>query len=575
MRHLGEGIEFEVLKPRQDATAVVHPKRRLLFLRRQKWVVLFCTILMGAVGIGYVLQREPAYTAHGLLLVENTQLDPGRQELVPSMGIVDTSMVDSQIEIIKSDAIALKVIKALNLAEGESQSGRPDWWAMVKNFFPPAAEENTPDGYSSQRVAMHALQQGLSVKRIGNTYAIDIQFTARNPATAAHIINEIINAYLTDQAAANAAAASSASAWLRDRIKDLGPKTRIISSADPPLRPDGPGRLKLFGTFVALGFLSGLGFAVTREVLDTTLRDPVEVETRLRCGFIGAVTKFSRRTKTKPFKTWKGSPRGDHQQVNTSLEFPASSNEALMLPHLDLANAVARARALVARAGVPSVIGVTSSTSGQGVTTISFNLAISAAAAGDRVLLVDGNGYHRDLSQKRGSNSGKGLGDATTEKVVLQAVMRRHKDLELYFVPWAGRGLADQCEGRRAELAALVESWKAEFDLVIIDLPPLLPAPDVAFARPSVDSLLLVIEWGSVPAELMSAALSASDIDSSDLIGFIFNKVPSSAIRQSTFPVEAYLRRYWRRNATGSKSAQGARLEFEAFNQDVSCRSQS
>jgi Mrp family chromosome partitioning ATPase len=499
---------------------------------------------MSVLGAVYVLQRVPTYTAHGLLMVENTQLDTGRSDLIPATGDVDTSLVDTQVVIIKSDAIALKVIDSLNLAEEEAQSGMSGWLASLKNLLSPVGEQSEVNERSSPRAMLLAFDQNLSAKRIGTTYTIEVRFTARSPQMAAQVTNEVIKVYLADQAAAGVASASSASAWLRERIKDLGPKTRVISFAGPPLKPDGPGRLKLLSAFVALGALSGLGLAVARVVLDSTLKDPQEVELKVGADFIGAVTTFSQGVKSRRAKIGQDSPSNNQHQMGPSVAVPLFMRRALDLPHSDLASTVGRARAALSRAAKPSVVGITSITSGEGVTTIASNLAMSAAAAGSRVLLIDANRYQPVLSEHLGGNSEAGLVDVIAGRVLLQDVLRRHSETGLYFVSWTAEDLARQREQRRVELAALARTWRADYDLVVLDLPPLLPTGDVSFVKSLVDSLLIVVQWGRVSSELMQSTLSASGISGDDLCGFIFNKVPSSAIRRGVFPVEAYLMRH-------------------------------
>jgi Mrp family chromosome partitioning ATPase/capsular polysaccharide biosynthesis protein len=548
---------FEVLSPSRRSPASVSPIRRLLFLRQQKWVVLLCTLLMGILGVIYILQRSPTFTANGLLMVENIQLDTGRSDLIPAMGNVDTSLVDTQVVIIKSDAVALKAIKALNVADNDPRSGVFGWLASLRRFLPPTGEVGEVDERLSAQAKLRAFDQNLSVKRIGTTYTIDVRFTARTPEMAAEATNEVIKVYLADQAAAGVASASSASAWLRERIKDVGPKTRVISFASPPMRSDGPGRLKLLSAFIAFGALSGLGLAVARVMLDSTLKDPQEAETKVGANFLGAVKKFSRGASLKQAESGHDSVENSEHERGSTFEIPQHMRMALDLPHSDLASTIGRARAAIARAASPSLVGVTSLTSGEGVTTIASNLATSAAAAGSRVLLIDANRHQPVLSEHLGGNVWVEFEDLIAGSVPLQEVLRRHSEMGLHFLSLAGPNLAGRDQRLWIELAALVRTWKADYDLIILDLPPLLPTGNVAFANTFVESLLLVVQWGGVSSELMQNVLAASGIGSDDLCGFIFNKVPSSAIRRSTFPVEAYIKQYAGRTAAAPRSARG------------------
>jgi Mrp family chromosome partitioning ATPase len=160
------------------------------------------------------------------------------------------------------------------------------------------------------------------------------------------------------------------------------------------------------------------------------------------------------------------------------------------------------------------------------------------------VLLIDASGGQPALPEHLGKSSDVECEGLISGRVPLQDAVRRHSETGLSFISLAGPDLAGEYRRRWVEVGALVRAWKADYDLIILDLPPLLPTGEVAFVNAFVDSLLLVVQWGGVSSELMQSTLSASGISSDDLCGFVFNKVPSSAIRRSTFPVEAYLKQH-------------------------------
>ena len=68
---------------------------------------------------------------------------------------------------------------------------------------------------------MGALKGGLSVKRVGFSYVIEIAFRSGQPELAAQIANGIADAYILDQMDAKYQATQRASSWLQDRIREL------------------------------------------------------------------------------------------------------------------------------------------------------------------------------------------------------------------------------------------------------------------------------------------------------------------------------------------------------------------
>jgi succinoglycan biosynthesis transport protein ExoP len=500
----------------------------LTSLWAEKRIILGCTVVMSLLGALYVSQRSPNYTARGLLLVENTRLEAGRQELLPAIGSVDTSAVDSQVEIIKSEAIALKVIEALKLTENKKSAvaDTPSWVAQTHNPQPTSGSDGDVARDSQKRTFLAALPDftsRLSVRRIGLSSVIEVGYRGSSPEGSARIVNEVIRTYLADQAASAVTAAASASAWLRDRIKDLGSRTRVVSLANPPARKDGPRRLALLGVFSGFGFLLGIGIAVVRHALDTTLRDPSQAKAKLDAPFLGAVANFHPSAEGRLLK------KAAWPNLRQTSDLSGS----------DLAALVRRIKAATAARGAGPIIGVTSATPGEGTTIIAANLAFSAAAAGLSVLLVDSNAYKPDLSCQLAPGASKGLADIFAGRASLNEARLIVGETGLHFLPSGSGGPIDPGFSR-SHVKTIVREWVEEYDLVVVDLPPLVPVPELGLGRNVVDGIVLVVEWGRVPTALVETALAAAGLSQKDLLGFVLNKVNRSATDRFTFPLESY-----------------------------------
>src|SRR5882724_4230807 len=87
------------------------------FLRRQYSVVLFATALMVAASAIYLRVTPPTYTAQVKVLFGNPKAQfVQQQSLVPDTPI-DLTQIETQLQILRSDAIATAVINQLKLAE--------------------------------------------------------------------------------------------------------------------------------------------------------------------------------------------------------------------------------------------------------------------------------------------------------------------------------------------------------------------------------------------------------------------------------------------------------------------------
>ena len=186
-------------------------------------VVAFATAIMVALGLIYVLTAPARYTATADLLIDNQQIHLFQQQSMFNDVPVDTSAVDSQVEIMKSENIALAVIKQLHLTEvpefvnpGGGLIGT--LLSSVTNLF---ASNGPVSEFALTRSAVHVFQSQLNIRRVGLTYIIEISFTSLSPDRAAQIANAVASAYIDDQLEAKYQSARRAGTWLQDRLREL------------------------------------------------------------------------------------------------------------------------------------------------------------------------------------------------------------------------------------------------------------------------------------------------------------------------------------------------------------------
>src|SRR5215469_5356662 len=185
-------------------------------LRRRWGTFLFAIALALTAGGFYMTVARPSYSATAQVLIDTKRSDaPGAQ-----FAVVDTAVVESQIETIKTDKIAVAVIKKLALDEDPEfiVPGRAmRFLAMVGlvQLDRPTTEQGR------LRAAMEKFKHALTVTRIGPSYLANIVFSSVDPDKAARIANEIADAYIEDQLSARALSAERANSWMQKRIADL------------------------------------------------------------------------------------------------------------------------------------------------------------------------------------------------------------------------------------------------------------------------------------------------------------------------------------------------------------------
>jgi Mrp family chromosome partitioning ATPase len=192
--------------------------------------------------------------------------------------------------------------------------------------------------------------------------------------------------------------------------------------------------------------------------------------------------------------------------VRTNLRFLASSEEG---------------------ADMRSIL-VTSPMSGEGKTTVSFGLALSAAASGLNTLLLEAD-VHRPVHARRlGLSSGPGLSDYLRDGLSPGEILQTYRFLD----PSAqtsngsspnGHALTLTCitAGSSASLAAahlssekfahVIAEVSKVYDLVVIDSAPLLAVAETSEMVDMVDAILVCVRMGTTTVEHARAARAAFD----------------------------------------------------------------
>jgi succinoglycan biosynthesis transport protein ExoP len=197
------------------------------FLRRQYSVIFFAAALALAASAIYLWITPPTYTAQVKVLFGNPKAQFVQQQSLLADTPIDVMQLESQIQILKSKAIATSVINQLRLADDPDfkDTGRSlrSVWQGIRGWFsstPPDRQAGRQDGPTDRIIA--AFDNRLSAVRLGYSTVIEISFTASNAERAAEIANAIANAYVTDQLSAKFDANRTATAWLQDRLRELG-----------------------------------------------------------------------------------------------------------------------------------------------------------------------------------------------------------------------------------------------------------------------------------------------------------------------------------------------------------------
>jgi polysaccharide biosynthesis transport protein len=196
-------------------------------LRWRRSIIIAC--VLGAVGLAvlYLLVAPQKFTATAVLMLD-TKRAPSEEA---SNDSVDAIVVDSQVEVLRSDKIALAVVDKLGLWNDPEFVG-PDLVGRIFAALSPSGPQPQPKSTDVLRqIASGRLERGLDVERAGRSYVADVSFTSHDRETSALIANAAAQAYIDDQLTARLQIAQRSTDWLQNRLKELREQALAAANA--------------------------------------------------------------------------------------------------------------------------------------------------------------------------------------------------------------------------------------------------------------------------------------------------------------------------------------------------------
>jgi capsular exopolysaccharide synthesis family protein len=171
---------------------------------------------------------------------------------------------------------------------------------------------------------------------------------------------------------------------------------------------------------------------------------------------------------------------------------------------------------------------VTSSGSGEGKSTVMSNLAITMAESGKKVILIDCDLRKPSIHKKLGVTNSIGLTNMLVQGVKKEECIFKTSVNNL-FVLTSGPIPPNPAEllGTK-KMLNLIENLKEEFELVLIDAPPVLAVTDAQILSTIADGVIFVASYGEAQKNALIDAKHLIDKVGGKIIGIVFNKVPEN-----------------------------------------------
>jgi tyrosine-protein kinase Etk/Wzc len=350
----------------------------------------------------------------------------------------------------------------------------------------------------------------------------------------------------------------------------------IIDMALVPSQPVKPKAALIIAAGGLLGVIAGVGFAFVQRSFFAGVDDPDLVERRFNLPIFGAIAFSAEQARQDRLRldrpvalpSAKGAAGGARR-------LPADSTSDTLDSTLGLSARTPMAAALQNATLVPSsrgatrpllstthpfdssieglrglratlqfalvdapnrVIAITSPAPSDGKSFLAANLAALLAESGKRVLLIDADLRRGRLAHYLGRSSNGGLTELLTGQTDFEMAARETGVNGLHFIGSGAHPPNPSEILTSTRFASLLQAFEKQFDLVIVDTPPLLAVPDAAVIASLAGSTVLVMRSGAHSEKNIADALKKLKRARARIVGGVLNAMPAkSGSRKGTY----------------------------------------
>jgi len=293
-----------------------------------------------------------------------------------------------------------------------------------------------------------------------------------------------------------------------------GNSIRIADPARPGRKPVSPSWPLNVSLAFVLSSLLAVGTAVALDIMDDTVREPEDVARTFGADVIGSlpqVKQWGQQGVILAAAHGVLQPGGEHGHLSSYEEAIRSLRNSILLRDFER-----RIRTLM----------LTSTTPSEGKSTAAAHLALAHAQQGHRTLLVDGDLRRPAVHQRFGIENNHGISDVITAGANWREMVSSPASAASLHILTAGpaspRKAADflgPC------LARIMDEAYTEYDLIILDAPPLLGFPECLQMATSVDGVVVVAKAGDTSRKGVGAVLSTLEKIGATVLGVVLNQV--------------------------------------------------
>jgi len=312
-----------------------------------------------------------------------------------------------------------------------------------------ATSENLKGG--GINISPETLQDKVTASFEVNTTSLTIDFVDSSPTRVAEIANTW---------------GEETSRILSSKPIMLGGTLVLTNQAVPPKSPTMPKPLAYIGLGTFLGLVFGVSLAIGLEYFDPHFRSSEETEEMLGLPVIGILPR------EKALSSWS---HNVFSNIRTNL----------MLSQGDRDHKSILVASIMPNPEIDQV-----NTGSQ----VTVNLAMSIARARRKTLLVDSNLKEATVSRLLGAERLAGLTDALLEHEPLKGLIAQTSTENLYLLPAGSEPIVPSDILSSSTFQEILRTLEDEYDVVVLDGPPLFASMDAAIVARNAASNLVVID---------------------------------------------------------------------------------
>ncbi len=506
----------------------------MTILRRRKALIALVTAVVVLVTVGYSLTRTPMYEARAQVLIDRRESDA----ILGILPASDNDAIRAEMQLMRSGRILTTIEKTLGyLPDVKLQAASSTTPGVVVSATDPDPEQaakeanDFAEAYVAERRRITNEDLAAAISEIESQMgdlAVDVAEAQRQ---IQELMVEIDETPASDQARirllqaqidqlqvrADPANVATRQATLQGKLDQLqtaltsttGRGRLVVATASVPREPVSPTPARDATLALFAGLALGVAAAFVRDYSDDTLRTKEDLDAATGgvpvLGIIPAIDEWrDRKTALLETVSHPNSAASEaYRGLRTSIEFVAVDQKV-------------------------DVIHVTSSTSGEGKSTTSANLAVTLARAGKRVILIDCDLRRPRLHHFFGMDNAVGFTSVVLGSSRIEDALQTVPGVPGLLVLPSGPPPPNPSEllstkTVRTKLDALARSS----DYVVIDSPPLLPVSDSVVISSLADVTLLVVTARTTARRSLQRSIEMLTQVNAPLEGLVFNGVGS------------------------------------------------